>query len=285
MRTCMVISPHADDAAAFCGGTLAKFAREGWRVLFVRVTDDAKDAVGLSAEEATARNRVECAEAARCLGAAEVIELDFPTDTLGDVSRVTLRERFVYLFRKHRPYAVFSFDPFGMYEGNLDHTVTAQAVEEAYWVACFDLHHPEHFAEGLAPFAVCERWYFARQLPEITHVEDITDTWEHKVAALVANQTMLRNVVQLTRLQLETYGRRAPLLDTAQQDGLRPLLEMVVHQEGAAVAAEAGLPEGHLGEAFRLVRFGALEPLLRTISEPLPGAPEPPRRTSLGDAG
>ena len=28
MRTAMMISPHADDAAAFCGGTLAKFAAE-----------------------------------------------------------------------------------------------------------------------------------------------------------------------------------------------------------------------------------------------------------------
>ena len=27
--TVMVISPHADDAAAFCGGTLAKLADQG----------------------------------------------------------------------------------------------------------------------------------------------------------------------------------------------------------------------------------------------------------------
>lgn len=283
MRTCMVISPHADDAAAFCGGTLAKFADQGWRLIFVRVTDDARDSLGLTVAETIAQNRSEADEAARQLGASEVVHLDFPTDTLGDVSRVALRERFVYLFRKYRPYAVFSFDPFGVYEGNLDHTVTAQAVEEAYWVACFDLHHPEHFVEGLKPFAVCERWYFARQLPEVTHVEDISGTWERRVDALVANKTMLRNVIQLTRLQLETFGRRAPLLDAAQQDDLRPLLEMVVHQEAAAVAAGSGLPEGTLAEAFRLVRFGNLEPLLRSISEPLPGAAAPPQRSSLGD--
>lgn len=283
MRTCMVISPHADDAAAFCGGTLAKFADQGWRLIFVRVTDDARDSLGLTIAETIAKNRSEADEAAKRLGASEVIHLDFPTDTLGDVSRVALRERIVYLFRKYRPYAVFSFDPFGLYEGNLDHTVTAQAVEEAYWVACFDLHHPEHFAEGLKPFAVCERWNFARQLPEVTHVEDISATWERRVDALVANQTMLRNVIQLTRLQLETFGRRAPLLDAAQQDDLRPLLEMVVHQEATAVAASAGLPEGKLAEAFRLVRFGNLEPLIRSISEPLPGAATPPQRTSLGD--
>ena len=36
----MVISPHADDAAAFCGATLAKFATQEWNVVLVRMTDD-----------------------------------------------------------------------------------------------------------------------------------------------------------------------------------------------------------------------------------------------------
>ena len=51
MKTALVISPHADDAAAFCGATLAKFAAQGWKVVLVRVTDDAKDSVGHSIEE------------------------------------------------------------------------------------------------------------------------------------------------------------------------------------------------------------------------------------------
>ena len=36
MRTAMGISPHADDAAAFCGATLAKLADQGWRIILVR---------------------------------------------------------------------------------------------------------------------------------------------------------------------------------------------------------------------------------------------------------
>ncbi len=74
-----------------------------------------------------------------------------------------------YLFRKHKPYAVFTFDPFGLYENNQDHVRVAQAVDEAFWVSCFDKHYPEHFKEGLEPFSVCERWYFARQLSKVTH--------------------------------------------------------------------------------------------------------------------
>lgn len=37
MRTAMVISPHADDAAAICGATLAKFSDQGWRVILVTI--------------------------------------------------------------------------------------------------------------------------------------------------------------------------------------------------------------------------------------------------------
>ncbi len=156
MHTAMVISPHADDAAAFCGGTLAKFAAEGWHVVLVRVTDDARDSVGLSLEETTRKNAEELRRSAVALGVAEIIDLGFPTDSLADVPLGQLRERFVYCFRKYRPYAVFSFDPDQLGEDNMDHVRTAQAVAEAFWVAAFDLHYPEHFQEGLTcPFQPC----------------------------------------------------------------------------------------------------------------------------------
>ena len=66
--TAMVISPHADDAAAFCGATLAKFADEGWHIILVRVTDDCKDSVGLTIEQTIAQNTKELHDAAAILG-------------------------------------------------------------------------------------------------------------------------------------------------------------------------------------------------------------------------
>ena len=56
MKTAMIISPHADDAAAFCGATIAKFADQGWHIILVRVTDDRKDSLGLTLEETIAKN-------------------------------------------------------------------------------------------------------------------------------------------------------------------------------------------------------------------------------------
>ena len=88
MATAMVISPHADDAAAFCGATLAKFADQGWRIILVRVTNDCKDSVGLSIEDTVRRNTEEMHAAAKMRGVAEVVELGYEPDFLADVPAV-----------------------------------------------------------------------------------------------------------------------------------------------------------------------------------------------------
>ena len=75
MKTAMMIAPHADDAAAFCGGTLAKLAADGWHVILVRVTDDQKDSIGYSVEETIRINTQEMYDAAKILGIQEIIEL------------------------------------------------------------------------------------------------------------------------------------------------------------------------------------------------------------------
>jgi LmbE family N-acetylglucosaminyl deacetylase len=273
MRTAMVISPHADDAAAFCGATLAKLADEGWNVVLVRVTDDRKDSVGLTVEQTIARNAAELQTAAAILGVREVVELGFETDVLADIPLGALRERFVHLFRSYQPYAVFSFDPYGLFEGNQDHVRVAQAVDEAFWVSCFDKHYPEHVAEGLAPFSVCERWYFARTLPKVTHYEDVTATIERKVDAMCAHREMMRNLINQYQLQLRTWGKQVPWLAQSMDGDLKPLLGMFLTAQAKELAEAAGWdPEVRLAEAFRVERFGGLEPLFAMMAEPLEGA-------------
>jgi len=269
MKTAMIFSPHADDAAAFCGGTLAKRAAEGWNVILVRVTDDSRDSVGFTVEETIKRNKEEMHTAAAIMGVSEIVDLDFPTDCLADIPETRIRERFVYLLRKHKPYTVFTFDPFAPSEGNLDHIRVAQAVEEAFWVSCFDLHHPEHFKEGLEPFSVCERWYFGRPVSDQNHAEDITDFFQQRVAALAAHHTMMQNTINQLALQLRTYGRRSPVLEAAMQGDMEQLVMGVLYGQAAETAQAANLGEGRLAEAFRVVRFGDMEDMIEAISEPL----------------
>ena len=282
MQTAMIISPHGDDAAAFCGATIAKFADEGWHIILVRVTDDRKDSIELTVEETIAKNAEELHNAAKILGVKEIIELGFETDMLADVPLGKLRERMVYLFRKYKPYAVFTFDPFGLYENNQDHVRVAQSVDEAFWVSCFDKHYPEHFAEGLEPFSVCERWYFARQLPKVTHYEEVAKTIERKITAVCAHREMMRNTINQYQLQLKTWGKQVPWLQESKDGDLKPLVGMFLQEQAKGLAQAAGWDtEVHLAEAFRMERFGDLEPLFQMMAEPLENSEPAPIRMEL----
>lgn len=50
----VVVVAHADDPALFLGGTIARWADAGWRVVCVRVTDDRWDSVGHTEAETVA---------------------------------------------------------------------------------------------------------------------------------------------------------------------------------------------------------------------------------------
>ena len=109
-RTLLVVTAHADDAAIFIGGAIALWAAAGWRIVLLRVTDDRWDSVGLDEAETIARNAAELREAAAILGVAEVVDLMWQTDVLGDVSRVGLRERIIEAIRRFRPFGIVGFD-------------------------------------------------------------------------------------------------------------------------------------------------------------------------------
>jgi LmbE family N-acetylglucosaminyl deacetylase len=262
-RVVLVVVAHADDMALFLGGTVARWCDAGWRVVLVRVTDDRWDSVALSEADTIAANARELRAAAAILGVHEIVDLGYPTDVLGDTSAVALREKIIRQVRRWRPYALVGFDPYsGVGEDNQDHLVVAKAVDEAFWTAQFDKHHPEHLADGLAPHGAFERWYFGRPVREVTDVVDISATLERKLAAARAHDTPLRNAVEQLRMQARTGGWQVAALDEARSGDLGPLLEVLVR----GAAERAGERHGvRCAEEFRVVRFGGLAPLLEAI--------------------
>lgn len=148
-RPVLIVVAHADDVALFIGGTVAAWSAANWKVIVVRATDDRWDSVDSTESATVEANQKELTSALDVLGVAELVNLGLPTDTLGDVSSVALRERFIHAVRTYRPYALVSFDPYAMYgEDNLDHVAVARAADESFWTSQFDLHHPEHFDDG-----------------------------------------------------------------------------------------------------------------------------------------
>jgi LmbE family N-acetylglucosaminyl deacetylase len=241
-RKLLLVVAHADDAAFFVGGTCILWANAGWRIVCLRVTDDRWDSVGIDEAETIRRNAAEFREAAAMLGIAEVDDLNWQTDVLGDASRVKLRERIIHAIRRHKPFGLVTFDPNAMFfEDNLDHKVLAEAVDEAFWTAKFDKHHPEHFSEGLAPHACAERWYFGRSVVSVTHVFDTSSVLEQQLSAILSHRTMLANMSRQMKLEAATLGQPNLLVGRACEGEHRPLFETLLVAAASARGASFGL--------------------------------------------
>lgn len=241
-RTLLLVVAHGDDPAFFVGGALRLWANAGWRIVCLRVTDDRWDSVGLDEEETIRRNAEEFRAAAAVLGIAETHELGWATDVLGDASRVALRERIIHAVRQFRPYGIVGFDPDSMfYEDNLDHRVLAQAVDEAYWCAQFDKHHPEHMEQGLEEHGAFERWFFGRTVLSVTHVFDTESVFDRQIEALLCHRTMLDNIARQFRLQARTGGVRVPAIEAAVAGDHHALFERLLRKSAEAKGAPFGL--------------------------------------------
>ena len=266
-RVVLLVVAHADDVALFLGGTVAAWADAGWRVVVVRATDDRWDSVGSDAASTIAANRDEFERAAAILGVAEIVELGYPTDTLGDVSTVELRERIIHAVRTHRPYALVSFDPYSMYgEDNLDHIVVARAVDESFWTSQFDLHHPEHLV--CAPHGCFERWYFGRRVIDVTDVVDISATLDRKIEAGLLPphddaQLLQSAAAPGTHWRLDDPGRSTTRsLPVRSRSCCRCCCAQRAKGSGPSTAVGAA-------EEFRVVTFGGMQGLLDAFGRAL----------------
>jgi LmbE family N-acetylglucosaminyl deacetylase len=266
-RVVLIVVAHADDPALFLGGTIARWADAGWKVVVVRATDDRWDSVALSEADTVASNAAALRASAAVLGVAEIVEFGMATDVLGDASEVQLRERIIREVRRWKPYALVTFDPYAMFgEDNQDHVKVGAATDESFWTSQFDKHHPEHLDEGLEPHGCFERWYFGRKVVDITDVVDIGSTLERKIEAALCHEAALRNIIHQLRLQARTGGWQVELLDEAQHGDLRPFVDRMLRADAQRVGAPHGLAAA---EEFRMVRFGGLAPLLEAVGTKL----------------
>ena len=126
-----------------------------------------------------------------------------------------LKSRLIFLIRLLTIGTIFCYDPWGHDEENPDHYVTAQCVEAACWMAGMDKDYPEHFAAGLRPHGVQEKYYFARGPQLVNRAVDITGVIERKIDAMLVNKAQgpagnsgarLRATLAERKLQLPILG-------------------------------------------------------------------------------
>jgi LmbE family N-acetylglucosaminyl deacetylase len=231
-----LIAPHLDDGPIFAGGTLAKLLSEGYSGYFIRTSNDEKDSYHLSLGETVLANERDTAKLVKTLGFKKSYDLSYRNHRLDEVSKTELRGRLIFLFRLLKVDTVFGYDPWGHYEENPDHYVTAQAVEAACWMSGGLLDFPEQFDAGLKPHSVAEKYYFARGPQLVNRVVDIEHFLPQKIAAIESCETMIEHMVKDLNDGLAERSLRVPALSgdpkTASQEFVQAAFVTRDHRNG-----------------------------------------------------
>jgi len=181
MKTALFISPHLDDAAFSCGGTLARLAEENWRTILCTVfTKSVSHPHGFALEcqldkglppeiDYMKLRRAEDCQAAKILNASEVSHLNFAEAPHrgyksaaelfagvknGDEIWRAVAEHFVLLDDIHQPDLIFVPQGLG---NHVDHRQTVRAARESlaakkicwYRDMPYAIRQPEASALGL----------------------------------------------------------------------------------------------------------------------------------------
>lgn len=245
----LVITAHADDAEFFAGGTLARFASEGYEIVEVITTDNGRGSFELdSASLVTQSRKVEARKAAEVIGKKDVVFLGYPDGFLGDTPLNVIREQYMKKIREFKPDVLFTFDPWAPFESHPDHRHVGMAAVEAAGFAHLPLFHPEHSKEGLQPHLTPYRYYFAKDGTYCNKVVDITGFVAQKIDSICAHESQVRMLVQDIRMSVEATGQYAGMLPLLDPGNYRPAIEMFIK----AWASDVGESEGYeAGEEFR----------------------------------
>ena len=183
------IQPHCDDIPIFAGGTVAKLIDEGYQGYLIRTSNDDHAGRGSTPGEVILNNERDNFRVAQTLGLQKTYDLGYRNHRMDNISMVELRSRLIFLIRLLKIDTIISYDPWGHYEENPDHYVTARAIESARWMAGGRLDYPEHIDAGLQPHTVKELYYFARGPQLVNRIVDISKYIDTKVDANRVNVT------------------------------------------------------------------------------------------------
>jgi len=236
------IQPHADDLPIFAGGCVAKLLNEGYTGYMIRTTNDDAAGVGTNAETALSNDR-DVQQLVRVMGLKREFGLNYSNHEMDGISRPELRSRLIFLFRLLKVDTIVCYDPWGTYEENPDHYVTAQCVEAACWMAGGDKDYPEHFAAGLKPHSVSEKYYFARGPQLVNRVVDISSYVEQKIDQNVVNKAQGPAGENGSRLRSKLTAERKhlPLLGNDDRTANREYIRQFVLARDRDTGAKYGL--------------------------------------------
>lgn len=195
----MAIGAHPDDMEAVFGGTAAKLARRGLRVLFVDLCAGEPTRYAPRGERALQARR-----AAGVLG-VDRVALDLQDRFIQD--SIESRLAVAALIRRHRPRMVFTSDGAGVHP---DHAAVTAIVVHSVFYARLPKWEEVPGGERLAgsdPHEI-ERLFFGHcrmepPTPRFDFAVDVTETYDAKLAALASYESVFGGAQEAL---LERYG-------------------------------------------------------------------------------
>ncbi len=254
-KTILAIVPHPDDAEFYAGGTLAKFARAGDKVVIVTTTDGSKGSYELSSGQLVDIRRQEALKAGKRLGVDEVLFLGYTDFELDCIQPAELRKQYVHLIREYKPDIFMTEDYLYTKETHPDHRVVARVAGEAVNFANLPLLYPEQIQEGLEPHFTPEKFYYTEDLEVANHIVDINDTFEDKMAALFEHKSQMVFLVEDILRQAKVAGVDLKTAVGEAVDDPNIAMRLAMQLQAVEVGSRAGV---EMGEAFRRTRFHPL---------------------------
>lgn len=184
---------HPDDAEFGCGGSVARWVKEGKEVTYVILTNGDKGSGdrSMTSERLAKIRKEEQQNAAQALGVARVQFLGYPDGELEDTREV--RRAVTAEIRRWRPDLLVTQNPYrttNLYASHRDHRIAAGvALDCVYPLARDHLSFPELLAQGLEPHKVREVYLMWWENPEV--VVDISDTMDLKLKALACHASQM----------------------------------------------------------------------------------------------
>lgn len=196
-KSAMAIVAHPDDIEFSCAGTLARWARAGSQIIYVLCTsgDVGIDEPGMTRKKAMEIREQEQREAARIIGAKEVVFLREPDGLLQPT--LELRKKLVREIRRYKPEVIVTGDPTIVWAGDdyinhPDHRAAATAALDATFPAAGQPNLFEDLAqEGLT--AHKPRKVYVTSWDRVDVYVNIEETIELKIQALRAHKSQMKD--------------------------------------------------------------------------------------------
>ena len=209
----LAVYAHPDDADVACGGTLARWAKEGAAVHLIVCTDGGKGTFDpeVTPADLAARRAAELEASSALIGLQSVTNLGYPDGGLADSDE--LRGTLVEWVRRLRPDVACGHDPTALFFGqeyfnHRDHRLAGTTLLDAVSPAAA---LPHYFPEAGPPHQVATVLLSGTLEPDVW--VDVTETIDLKAAAVECHRTQFADpggwAGEAVRRRAEQEGRRA----------------------------------------------------------------------------